>query len=259
MKPYTKYKLAKIKPEIVSLLINELLSKKSDPISFIHNLQAGDYDKYFTDDKLDFPNPKDQVELTKPGNEIINDYEFGKELYKTLSNISLSDANDKRLWMYLSLYVFKDWVIKRGKYNHNSKYDTIKENLFFEGNSSTVNYSNHISRLWWAFKMTETKDLEDNFYYTKILLSNSQIWFDLSERKDIYNNKKLLKCILEFFEDKIKSNQFSASKLSASITPSVLNHLKNFDLNDFSKEEIKNLLEEFLNNLVSNGYLYPNN
>tara|TARA_Y100000385_G_C12605556_1_gene430701 strand:- start:43 stop:564 length:522 start_codon:yes stop_codon:yes gene_type:complete len=173
--------------------------------------------------------------------------------------MTLADANDKNLWMYLSLFVYNTWVINRGNYKSTSTMKTIKENLFFEGSSAAPNYSNHISRLWWAFKRTERDDTDDKYYYTKILLSNSQIWFDLSERKDIYSNKKLLETILEFIDKKVASKKFTTTTLSSSLSPLILNHLKNFSLVNLTKEEINKVLQEFIDHLVDSGYLIVKN
>jgi|MDTB01.2.fsa_nt_gb hypothetical protein len=250
-------KFAKINTITAYELLKELSLLKDKPYDFIANLQIGEYDSYFSKENLLTPvNEIDQFDLPNIGNRELNDFEFGKIIYEALKDITLYEAHDKRLWMYLSLFVYRKWSINRGKYKSSSTYATIKENLFFEGSSAVPNYSNHISRLWWAFKRTEISNDEDKYKYTRILLGkgNSQIWFDLSERKDIWRNKKLVESIIEFYDD--NAHKFSSkTDFSGLLIPLTLNHLKSFSLIDYKKKEIKEILNEFIDHQKENGGL----
>ena len=131
----------------------------------LKNLTAGHYD-YYLEGKgnvLYHPNNIELPRFAEPN----SDLKCAISLYETIPDIRLEEANDPRLWSYLSLYCYRDYCISRGSYGADARKDTIKENMFFTGTSARTNVSNHISRLWWAVHMTLDANENDKYIYTK--------------------------------------------------------------------------------------------
>ena len=247
-------KLAKFKDyDIIDQIKNELSNccQEGDCYSFFTNLSNGRYDHYFNYDNLIF----------HPSNkEIISDEEFNEiyktkhglaeasiVLYKSLGDLKKEEAIDKRLWTYLSLNSFRTHCVNQVRDGRNKGRKTIIKRVFFDGAGAGTSEGNYISRLWWYCENTilhEEKD-EDKFKYTRFMLKDSQVTQDLMMRYEIASNKKLVHSFLDFISEKHVQDNHSIGKISKAISPIILNHLKSFDLDFYTKDEIKSLLTEF--------------
>jgi hypothetical protein len=119
-------------------------------------------------------------------------------------------ASDPRLWSTLTHTLFWDYVKRRWPAldgNHERRAEYVTEHWFTRGGKAGLR-RNAISRLWWAAELTlkpweDDPELgafqsEDPAKYTKILVSSSQLWFDLLER-DYGSSPRVRICVLDAF------------------------------------------------------------
>ena len=244
-----KYKSLEIIEEIKDHMKEQCSSIKTG--DWAANLINGEYDdEYLSDskiilDNLDLPNVPKSL-----SRDFQKDMDFAIALYENL-NISILDANDGRMWTYLSLGKYREYIWSR--YIHDISKGTSSPQLatmigyfFFTGSSANALASNSISKLWWAVHKTIDESLSDPYYYTKVLFSNSMIFMDVMERAAIITNKLLTRAYLE-----VIAKEKSITKVSKALSPMVLNHLSNHSVYALNQNEMKDLLEEFLNFLRS--------
>jgi hypothetical protein len=222
--------------------------------SFFTKLNKGEYDHYFSDKNLIYePSGKEIIScdelvvLKLPAASIA--------FYESIGNINKEEAIDKRLWTYLSLGPFRNYSIGQSKILTSDSKDMkgqIIKRFFYEGNGMLVNELNYISRLWWYSENTICDNDIDKYKYTRIMLNDTQVTFDLMERYEFASNKELVHAYLDFLNDKLKKDGIPIAKVSKGIAPILLNHIKSFDIQFFLKEEIKGLLNEFYDFAIKN-------
>ena len=240
-------KLRYLKTDSYYELLKQLNNHKS---LFVSNLQNGDYDKWFVDEKT---HPIEGITLPKytpVKRNYISDHIFAIELYESLSNLTRFQATDKRLWGYLTMKLYRKECYKFGSYDTISRPSVkkIKENFFYEGRGNSTASRNLLSKLFWAVKQTIDEKSNDKYYFTKLLIKddNSQLFQDLTQRRSLFDKKELIYGTLLFMENK-KSDE---SKL---ITPILLNHLYSFDISHLSRYEVKDLIDVFYEDLKNIG------
>ena len=69
---------------------------------------------------------------------------------------------------------------------------SLNRYYFFINPSATRNALNSISRLWWGIHQTVNYDLADRYQYSRILFENSETFQSITQRNDLFNNKKVL-------------------------------------------------------------------
>ena len=114
------------------------------------------------------------------------------KLYEALEDIDLDEANDPRLWVYLSSKCYPSYIKQRWK----PQMSTVREHYFFGSSSATSNVSNAISKLWWGVNQTVIKgetDRKKKYLYTKMYFKYTDIVQAIGERKDIFKNRELVK------------------------------------------------------------------
>lgn len=233
--------------EIVDNVIIEVDSylKSNTPYKFVVGLVKGEFDdKFFSEDNiLNDPKKRSFPKFSKPHNEL----SCAIELFETLKLTELN-ANDTRLWTYACLKVYPQYIINRNKIDQTLNRDLLYRYFFFKGGSATTNVLNTISKLWWSVNQTFDEDLKDPYKYTKILHKGSQLFQDTTQRQLIFSNKVILKGYLEFMETK-------KSDLSKYIAPYFYNHIKSYNLYHYSKEQVVELLENFLDDIRKKGLI----
>lgn len=214
---------------------------KGDHSTFIKRLSLGDFDEILTLEENLFPNPKVN-ELCKIFKASPNDdYDNAIKLYESIDIEYLEEVSDPRLWSYLCLVVYKQYIIDR--------YDLLKKNpgviekrLFYLNSSANKNATNAISRLWWAVHLTKVDDHpSDIYYYTKIIFSNTDILFNIIERKHISKNRSLVNSFLDFF---ITNKPKNKGDVSTILAKHIYNHIKSYDLNLWDKSDVDLLILE---------------
>lgn len=174
------------------------------------------------------------------------DIHLAIELYEKL-NLETLSANDGRLWTYLSLGKYRDYIYNRWKCYETKTEKTMLGYFFFTGASATSLSSHPLSQLWWGVHKTVDRSLDDPFKYSRILFSHSQIVFDVVERAAIISNSILTRSYLEVME----RSPGKIDAVSRNLSPMILNHLSNHSIDFLSKSEIDNLLDNFLSFLKS--------
>lgn len=246
-KSFIKFK----KSETVDLIYWEFekISKEEGPFEFLKRLQIGEYDYLANPENL-FPIQNESSYL-KDFHDPNNNFETAKQLFELMPDLRLEEANDKRLWTYLCLFPYRNYIIGRGNYDPSKIHkDTITKNIFYKTTAYNTSVRNHLSRLWWAIKMTFSSGQEDNYYYSKILFSNSQVFQDATQRKDLFINRKILFAYLNFIDGKS-----SVTKVADLTSQLMLNHLKSYNLKFHTQNEIEELFNSFYYDFKSKGFL----
>ena len=140
-------------------------------------------------------------------------------IHKIFNKIDNYEANDERLWGYLTCVIFKKYVIDRWSFTKNSSGEKFKNRFFYEGNGTTTRAYNAIARLYWAAERTYDKqNSSDPYHLTKMFYLKQDI-ATLYER-NLGGYPTLLKEYLIFIEnnkDKIKITSKIAQQLNAGI------------------------------------------
>ena len=131
--------------------------------------------------------------------EALKDLENTKIVYSDLKELTPQQAQDHRLWVYMTHVVYWDYMQKRWPVTADS---VVKRRYFFEGATKDALVRNGIARLWWFGYLTYDENRDDPFELTPVLLQNQDIQTALLERS-FGRNRVLLMSILDF----IKSNQ----------------------------------------------------
>ena len=136
------------------------------------------------------------------------DFENAVSLHESMK-INKVQASDERLWSYLCHVPYFDFVKKRYKperamklleleefhqYDNEKDRTTIRnylKNRFFTGTDNRSLRRNGIAFLWWAIELTKSpwnkyegipKEEKDDFFYSKIILDDNDIYASTFER-----------------------------------------------------------------------------
>lgn len=145
-----------------------------------------------------------------------DDAEHAIRVYQYLGPLTRTQAADPRLWVALAHTTFWDYVRARwGSADRDTLKTAVLRHWFVpEGGSKATLRTQAISRLWWAAKLTCApweQDPElgmfksaDRFRFTRILLRQQQIYFDLVER-DFGSDLRLRTCVLDALDRHLPS------------------------------------------------------
>lgn len=131
------------------------------------------------------------------------------KIYRWLGPLSAVQAADARLWVTLTHTIFWDYTQRRWpglKAKPENPVNYVLEHWFTKGTGKAGLRRNSVSRLWWAAHLTlkpwerdsglRCFSTEDEARFTRILLSNQQISFDLLER-DFGGSARIRTCMLD--------------------------------------------------------------
>ena len=136
------------------------------------------------------------------------DSENAIRVYQYLGTLNRTQAADARLWVTLAHTTFWDYVRARWGEDDRTRLRTAVLRHWFvpEGGGKAALRTQAISRLWWAAHLTYApweRDSElsvfesaDKYHFTRILLRQQQIYFDLVER-DFGSDLRLRTCVLD--------------------------------------------------------------
>lgn len=148
-----------IKSNIGTLYINYYREKTNQWIYDLFDYDPFELFKDVPDIKLaSLENKKGEVDL-----------ENCKIMYKSLLNISASQASDERLWAGLCNGVFYDYLIKRWNYNNLELKDpkkdasTVLSRFFFSGGTRAGFFRNSLAKYWWVGQATYQHNSTDKF------------------------------------------------------------------------------------------------
>lgn len=209
-------------------------------------------DNYLLNTAIRVPDKAPDLDLNGQGR--LNDAENALKIYAYLGRLTRTQAADLRLWVTLTHTIFWDYCLKRWPAAEKSS-DYVLEHWFEKrGGGLAALRRNAISRLWWAAHLTVApweRDSELNVFkssdrarYTRVLLSQQQIFSDVIERS-YGSNLRIRICLLDalaHFLPKMK-NKDNLSK-DVSINMSLL--LKHRQLDAMPLGELKQQIYELV-------------
>lgn len=165
-------------------------------------------DQYFGSSRWNFPSKIriENIDLHMPQSNVIHfDFENTKKIYSSLKELSIIQATDERLWVYLShttfwRYMRRRWPVE-SYVDKDKPIDAIKERYFFMANRDRALIRNGIARLWWYGYVSYDEDREDPYELTKVLLSKLDIAQSLLERS-FSRNPDITKAVLSVLKQK---------------------------------------------------------
>jgi len=197
--------------------LNELQDNLTNNIA-LYSLEESWVPNYFQ-----FPNwyiesklpslPDDLLLLPNAGNNY--DLENSQRVYEALSDISLSQASDPRLWTYLTHIKFWQYMKKRWPVDKNLKGEdlssvisSLKDRYFLLGDKSRGLTRNGLARLWWSGYICQSLDNNgrSNFELAIPLFLKQDIYSSFMERA-YSKNKMVMNAILSVLLKKYKDGK----------------------------------------------------
>lgn len=198
----------------------------------------------------------DDVNLLCNGDFDTTDLQNTIEMYRKLKDLPLKVAADEKLWSWMALVKFWDYVYYRRKddwYHEKKSTSKQKDNkafnsFFYFYSESRSQVLNPMSRLWWAGHYTYDETRGDPFELTKFFLNNafpSKVM--LFQSSKITANKDIRLGILDGLKDWIEETK-KEFKRDHFVEPiKYLNLMGGVSILDFyTREDIRNLTYEYL-------------
>ena len=119
-------------------------------------------------------------------------------VYQDLKELTLHQASDGRLWVYLCHHVYPQyvrgrWLRKRHQDNHVA-IQSVRNHFFVQGNRALIR-DNGVSRLWWLGKIASDVAPESPEEFLEILLHRQDVRSALIERPSVSMNIRVLTAI----------------------------------------------------------------
>ena len=191
-----------------------LLDAKDKDVSELRKYYIDEPHNTYSDDEL----VDTRIEVGDAPLLIADETESFNNAVKVFEYLKLENelqATDRRLWCYLCHAVFCDYLAEKHKnVNDDSLRDAIITHWFNDsvGNKRSL-LRNDIASLWWGIKLTyapyewdedifnDLRVKDDPYYYSRILMSKSDILHSLVER-NFGSNRKLLIAILDVLSER---------------------------------------------------------
>jgi hypothetical protein len=174
------------------------------------------------------------------------DFENSKLIFEALKMLSPAEADDPRLWVYLTHFVFYDYTKFRWA-NNSMNAAVILDRFFYIGTGRGTRTKNSISRLWWTAYLTVRKNESDEtkkWELTKAIFSNQDLQVSLLERR-MGSSENVRTAFLEFY-------LANKSRMSGKVIQLLARDLNNSGgvsvLTLLPQEEIYQKLSELLDN-----------
>ena len=192
-----------------------------------------------------------------------NDFENAVKLYESM-NMNRVYASDPRIWTYLTHGPYFNYVKERHKPRTGNQakrpntelnindYETsideekktisnyLRNTFFLFGQGKASKRRNALSRLWWAIELTHSPHDRYNikcnnnqkYYYSEILINNSDLWLNLFERT-FGVNPTIVFSIIDIIDSenlKTKEIKILIKKVNSHLSFRNLNHLSYNDI-----------------------------
>ncbi|XRG77005.1 DUF6339 family protein [Rossellomorea sp. GAMAL-10_SWC] len=160
-------------------------------------------------------------------------------------DLNISQANDERLWVYLTHITFYEYMKNRWGINQEkTTIETLKKRCYFSGTDNVKFARNGIARLWWAAEVTKDNLREDPYELTRILFSTQDVHMQLMER-NFSRNTNLIKNILSVFS-KMDKKDYANMEFNRDLMK-YLNSLGGVTILDaLDEEDIEKIIKEKL-------------
>tara|TARA_Y100000991_G_scaffold207766_1_gene186135 strand:+ start:188 stop:985 length:798 start_codon:yes stop_codon:yes gene_type:complete len=224
---------------------------KGKQYEFLKNLINGDYDDDFFCDENLVVDQKSRVlpELDLKGQKGTKSWDGGVlgelaiSLYEPLKDLGEINACDDLLWNYLNLCVYRDFIFdRRGVEKKNKDYSQLENHWIYKNQSAAQNARTDVCSLWWGVHQTINKGVGDKYKYTRLLFSKSDIFLQITDRRQIFSESATIKGVLDFI------GGFDVKKRTSRLREIVVyfhNHIKLFDTQFLEAKDISSLCENF--------------
>lgn len=141
-------------------------------------------------------------QMIKAGTE----FEQGKLLYESLSQISLRDASDIDFWNYLAhkelyRYIHHRWPDIKNPPNKSTPENYVLNHWIMTSSSQASLIDYPLSGLWWSFHISKVNNWYDPYYLTKVLFKNQHLRTKGLGQAKYARHKPAVVGILEFIKD----------------------------------------------------------
>lgn len=111
-------------------------------------------------------------------------------LYDALKDLPYNIASNENYWSFLTHTVYWEYMRKRWPIeDYKNKVESVKGRYFFSSKFKNF-YRNGISRLWWYGSLTyDEKNVEDPYFFTKIMLSRQDVASLIMDSPRVSRNK----------------------------------------------------------------------
>jgi len=150
----------------------------------------------------------DKFNLMIPDDDNNYDINNVKIIYDAMKTLKPYQANEERVWSYLTHvncwdYMRKRWPVENYLDNEKSNFkNTIHERYFFKSKAKRSLIRNGLSRLWWFGYMTYDENKNNPFSLTEIMLARQDIAESIMGRS-FSNNPKIVKALLSVLEERV--------------------------------------------------------
>lgn len=149
-----------------------------------------------------------------PSDNNMDELENCKRVYNAFKNITIQQATEPQIWIYLTHSVFWDYMNKRwpiGEDNSNDKQiNRIKSRYFLHYESKDRRLvRNGISRLWWFAYTTYDENYDNKFYLTEKLFLHEKDFGESLLTRSFFRNRDIVKNIIKAvckYEEKFRDN-----------------------------------------------------
>ncbi|WP_426705640.1 DUF6339 family protein [Corynebacterium auriscanis] len=112
-------------------------------------------------------------------------------IYEAIGPMDHANAADPRLWSYLSLVTFRDYMEKRWPLSERANFRGYVRDHWLLGNEARGRVRNGIARLWWLVNLTDDPDLlhplsadtGDRYAYTRWVFKHANVRQSIFERR----------------------------------------------------------------------------
>ncbi|MEK4324645.1 DUF6339 family protein [Paenibacillus sp. FSL R7-0312] len=213
---------------------------------------------YFGSERWSFPSKirVEDIDLHMPISSTVHfDFENTKKVYTALREMTLTQASDERIWVYLAHQTFWKYMRERWPVESYLKKqkteDSIKERYFFMSNKGRALVRNGIARLWWYGYISYDEEREDPYELTAMLLSKLDIAQSLLERL-FSGNRDITRAVLSVLHKKHKIEGQSVNREVFRSLMMYLNQLGGVTILDaLDRLEMEKLIEERLDALLA--------
>lgn len=177
-----------------------------------------------------------------------------KIIYNSLKNLTLQDASDVRIWIYLTLFVCLKYTKARWGYDREISEKKLKER-FVANSPQVARYRNSIGSLWWAGYLLNQKSVSQDYSFEhacKIFFRNTQIPFLVIGYPDLMSFENLFAGVLRLIE---AEKDFENAKTTI-LEDKAIKSIKNDPSYKPKSDDYKNKCDQFFYNLnvACNGF-----
>lgn len=194
--------------------------------------------------------------------DLSNEFELARILYESLP-MTREQASNNKYWTYLNLkyfykYIKKRWLLRSKDIDEVTAKDFSDLFLIMQPSQNTLMRA-PVAGLWWAVHLTiDPSNIEDQYYYTKIFLSDRNLRDKNLGTYRLIRDCNTLEALLDFYvqnKDEVFEEKPIGSEAIAQQMSKMLNQIGGLTLLSFlSKEEILEKLNFYKDTVKERAY-----